>query len=59
MDCWILSVDHYGESADKLIEKLLELDEEELSNESRAAELLGFYKFECSEDILGMKSKYE
>ena len=52
VDCLVLSADCWGEPADRSIEELLELDEEELSDGSWATELLGSWESEWSKDIL-------
>ena len=41
-DCLVLLTNRWGESADKSMEELLELDEEKLSDGSWVAKLLGF-----------------
>ena len=46
-----LLADCSEESTDKRIEELSELDEDELFDGTRMAELLGFSELECSEDI--------
>ena len=42
VDCWILSAYCWGESADKLINELPKLDEDESSDGMWVAKLLGF-----------------
>ena len=58
-DSWSLLADGFGESTDRWIEELSELEEDELLDGVRTAELLGFSESKYSEDTEGNKWKAE